>query len=397
MEVSVRPIVEEGQVRISKRGTARVRNGHLWVYRSDILEVNETGPGAIVAVRDEHNTVLGKAFYSAQSQIALRFLARGNTRIDESFLRKRFENADELRTRLGVDPLASRRIYSEADFLPGLIVDRYGDYLVVQSLTQGIERLEPIFISILQERYLPRSIIFRNDSKVRELENLPVERRWSGEEPPPSVVIDEDGKQVEIPLVSGQKTGGYLDQRENHRAARRYGRGHALDGFCYGGGFALQLSDVCDTVEAVDLSAAAVELARSNAARNSLNNVSVVEGNVFDFLRECSAAGRHFDTIVLDPPAFARNKETLEGAYRGYKEINNRAMRLLKDGGVLITCSCSYHMSEGLFAEMLAEAARDAGCWLRVLERRFQSPDHPVLMAVPETLYLKCFILEVRY
>jgi 23S rRNA (cytosine1962-C5)-methyltransferase len=393
----VRPIVEEGQVRISKRGTARVRSGHLWVYRSDILEVNETGPGAIVAVRDEHNTILGKAFYSAQSQIALRFLARGNTRIDESFLRRRFENADELRTRLGVDPLASRRIYSEADFLPGLIVDRYGDYLVVQSLTQGIERLEPLFISILQDRYRPRSIIFRNDSKVRELENLPVERRWIGEEPPPSVVIDEDGKQVEIPLVSGQKTGSYLDQRENHRAARRYGRGHALDGFCYGGGFALQLSDVCDTVEAVDLSAAAVQLARSNAARNSLNNVSVVEGNVFDFLRECSAAGRHFDTIVLDPPAFARNKETLEGAYRGYKEINNRAMRLLKDGGVLITCSCSYHMSEGLFAEMLAEAARDAGCWLRVLERRLQSADHPVLMAVPETLYLKCFILEVRY
>jgi len=170
-----------------------------------------------------------------------------------------------------------------------------------------------------------------------------------------------------------------------------------MDGFCYGGGFALQLSDVCDTVEAVDLSAAAVELARSNAARNGLNNVSVVEGNVFDFLRECSAAGRHFDTIVLDPPAFARNKETLEGAYRGYKEINNRALRLLKDGGVLITCSCSYHMSEGLFAEMLAEAARDAGCWLRVLERRLQSADHPVLMAVPETLYLKCFILEVRY
>jgi 23S rRNA (cytosine1962-C5)-methyltransferase len=397
MEVSLKPIVEEGQVRIGKRGAARVRGGHLWVYRSDILEVKDAPAGAIVSVRDEHNTILGKAFYSAQSQIALRFLTRGNTRVDESFFQKRFQDADELRTRLGVDPQVSRRIYSEADFLPGLIVDRYGDYLVVQSLTQGTERLEPTFTSILQDRYRPRSIVFRNDSKVRELENLPVIQRWIGEEPPPSVVIEEDGKQLEIPLVTGQKTGSYLDQRDNHRAARRYARGRALDGFCYGGGFALQLADVCDTVEAVDLSAAAVQLARSNASRNGLKNVSVLEGNVFDFLRERSAAGEHFDTIVLDPPAFARNKETLEGAYRGYKEINNRAMRLLNDGGILITCSCSYHMSEALFAEMLAEAARDAGCWLRVLERRLQSADHPVLMAVPETLYLKCFVLQIRY
>jgi len=397
MEVSLKPIVEEGQVRIGKRGAARVRGGHLWVYRSDILEVKDAPAGAIVSVRDEHNTILGKAFYSAQSQIALRFLTRGNTRVDESFFQKRFQDADELRTRLGVDPQVSRRIYSEADFLPGLVVDRYGDYLVVQSLTQGTERLEPTFTSILQDRYRPRSIVFRNDSKVRELENLPVIQRWIGEEPPPSVVIEEDGKQLEIPLVTGQKTGSYLDQRDNHRAARRYARGRALDGFCYGGGFALQLADVCDTVEAVDLSAAAVQLARSNASRNGLKNVSVLEGNVFDFLRERSAAGEHFDTIVLDPPAFARNKETLEGAYRGYKEINNRAMRLLNDGGILITCSCSYHMSEALFAEMLAEAARDAGCWLRVLERRLQSADHPVLMAVPETLYLKCFVLQIRY
>jgi 23S rRNA (cytosine1962-C5)-methyltransferase len=397
MEVSVGPIAEEGQVRIGKRGTARVRSGHLWVYRSDILQVKDAPPGAIVSVRDEHSTVLGKALYSTQSQIALRLLVRGNTRIDESFFRKRFEDADQLRARLGVDPHVSRRIYSEADFLPGLIVDRYGDYLVVQSLTQGAERLESIFTSILQQRYRPRCIVFRNDSKVRELENLPVEQHWVGEEPPPSVVIDEDGKDLEIPLVSGQKTGSYLDQRDNHRAARRHGRGRALDGFCYGGGFAIQLSDVCERVEAVDLSAAAVQLARANAARNGLKNISVTEGNVFDFLRERSAAGEQFDTIVLDPPAFARNKETLEAAYRGYKEINNRAMRLLKDGGVLITCSCSYHMSEALFAEMLAEAARDAGCWLRVLERRLQSSDHPVLMAVPETLYLKCFILEIRY
>lgn len=391
------PVSEEGHVRIRRRGVARVRSGHLWVYRSDIVDVKDVPAGAITSVRDEHNAVVGKALYSTQSQIALRFLSREDRAIDEPFFRKRFEDADALRLRLGVDPHVSRRIYSEADFLPGLIVDRYGDYLVVQSLTQAADRLEPLFTSILQERYQPRSIIFRNDSKVRELEGLPLQQTWTGEEPPITVVVDEGGKHVEIPLTTGQKTGSYLDQRDNHAAARRYARGQALDGFCYGGGFALQLAAGCDHIDAVDLSPTAIQLARTNAERNGVRNITCIEANVFDFLREQSAKEIRYDTIVLDPPAFARNKESLEGALRGYKEINNRAMRLLKDRGVLITCSCSYHVSEGLFAEMLAEAARDAGCWLRVLERRIQSADHPVLMTVPETLYLKCFILEIRY
>lgn len=389
--------VQAGQVRIRKRGVARVRGGHLWVYRSDILDVKDAAPGSIVAVRDERDVVVGKAFYSSQSQIALRFLARGDAQIDEGFFRRRFDEADALRTRLDVDPNLSRRIYSEGDLLPGLIVDRYGEYLVVQSLTQAADRLQPLFESILQERYRPRSIVFRNDSKVRELEGLPLVQTWSGEEPPETVVVNEDGKQMEIALATGQKTGGYLDQRDNHRAARRYAHGRALDGFCYGGGFALHLADVCDSVEAVDSSPAAVRLVANNAARNGLQNVQGVEANVFDLLRERFSQSERYDTIVLDPPAFARNKDSLEGALRGYKEINNRAMRLLKDGGILVTCTCSHHVSEGLFAEMLAEAARDAGCWLRVLERRIQSADHPVLMAVPETLYLKCFVLEIRY
>jgi 23S rRNA (cytosine1962-C5)-methyltransferase len=386
-----------GQVRIRKRGAARVRNGHLWVYRSDVIEVKDAEPGAVVTVRDERETIVGQAFYSSQSQIALRFLTRGDVLIDDNFFRRRFDQADALRSRLGVDPRLSRRIHSEGDLLPGLVVDRYGDYLVVQSLTQAADRLQPLFTSILQERYSPRSILFRNDNKVRELEGLPVVQTWSGEEPPASVVVDEDGKQMEVPLATGQKTGSYLDQRDNHRAARRYAHGRALDGFCYGGGFALQLADVCDSVEAVDSSASAVELAKNNAARNALQNIQCVEANVFDLLRERSSSGERYDTIVLDPPAFARNKGSLEGALRGYKEINNRAMRLLKDAGVLITCTCSHHVSEGIFAEMLAEAARDAGCWLRVLERRVQSADHPILMAVPETMYLKCFILEITY
>ena len=206
--------------------------------------------------------------------------------VDDAFFRRRFEDADDLRLRCGVDPLVSRRIYSEADFLPGLIVDRYGEYLVVQSLTQAADRLQPLYTAILQDRYQPRSIVFRNDSKVRELEGLPLVQSWIGEEPPQSVIVDEDGKLVEIPLSAGQKTGSYLDQRENHRAARRYARGLALDCFCYGGGFALQLAEVCDRVDAVDLSSAAVQLARSNAARNGLQNIICKEANVFDFLRE---------------------------------------------------------------------------------------------------------------
>jgi 23S rRNA (cytosine1962-C5)-methyltransferase len=385
------------EVRIGKRGAARIRNGHVWVYRSDVLDAKDAAPGSIVSVRDERDVVVGQAFYSSQSKIALRFLCRGDAQIDEGFFRRRFEEADSLRSRLGVDPLLSRRIHSEGDFLPGLVVDRYGEYLVVQSLTQAADRLQPLFASILQERYHPRSIIFRNDTKVRELEGLALAQSWSGEEPPETVVVDEDGKQMEIALTTGQKTGGYLDQRDNHRAARRYAHGRALDGFCYGGGFALHLADVCDSVEAVDSSPAAVRLTQANASRNGAQNVRCIEANVFDLLRERSSQGERYDTIVLDPPAFARNRDSLEGALRGYKEINNRAMRLLKDGGILVTCTCSHHVSEGLFAEMLAEAARDAGCWLRVLERRIQSADHPVLMAVPETLYLKCFILEITH
>jgi 23S rRNA (cytosine1962-C5)-methyltransferase len=229
------------------------------------------------------------------------------------------------------------------------------------------------------------------------LEGLELKQEVVGEAIPDLLVVNEDGKDLAISLTAGQKTGSYLDQRDNHRAARRFAYGKALDAFSYAGGFAVQIADVCESVEAVDISGAVVDLARSNAERNGLKNIDCIEANVFDFLRERHREGQRYDTIILDPPAFARNKESLEGALRGYKEINNRAMRLLRSGGILITCSCSHHVSEGIFAEMLAEAARDAGCWARVLERRSQSADHPILLAMPETLYLKCFILQMIY
>lgn len=373
----------------------RIRRGHLWVYRSDILNKEDAMPGSVVALRDERGKVYGKAFYSSKSQIALRLLTRNDVEIDDAFFRERFNQADQLRERLGVDLMLSRRIYSEGDLMPGLIVDRYNDCIVVQSLIQATDAIQPLVTRLLEERYHPRTILFRNDSRVRELEGLELKKEVMGEPLPDTLIVNEDGKEIALSLASGQKTGSYLDQRDNHRAARRYARGRALDAFCYAGGFALQIAEKCEQVDAVDISAGAVELARANAERNGLGNIECIEANAFDFLRERHQQGQRYDTIILDPPAFAKNKESVEPALRGYKEINNRAMRLLRPGGMLVTCSCSHHVGEGDFAEMLAGAAKDAGCLARVVERRVQAPDHPILLSVPETLYLKCFILQV--
>ena len=389
--------METGQVVIRKRGSDRIRRGHLWVYRSDVSDSRQAQPGDIVTVLDQWGGVVGKAFFSSKSQIALRFLSRGDVTVNQEFFRKRFAAADLLRERSGVNPLLGRRIYSEGDLLPGLIVDRYNDRFVVQSLIQGTDRLQPLFTEILTERYHPRSILFKNDSKVRELEGLKLKQEVVGEPIPEVLIANENGKDIAIVLAAGQKTGAYLDQAENRQAARRYASGRALDAFSYAGAFAIQISDRCDRVEAVDSSAVAVELARTNAQRNGLANIECIEANAFDYLREQHKENVRYDMIILDPPAFAKNKDNLEAALRGYKEINNRSMRLLKPGGILMTCSCSYHVSEALFAEMLADAANDAGCWIRVLERRIQAADHPVLLTVPETLYLKCFILQILY
>ena len=390
-------MLENGEVRITKRGVDRVRRGHVWVYRSDIKNADAIEPGSVVRVRDERERIVGKAFYSSKSQIALRFLCRDDAKVDAEFFRRKLAAADTYRAKIGVDPNLSRRVFSEGDLLPGLIVDRYGEYLVIQSLIQSTDRLQPLLKDLLMERYRPKSIVVRNDNRVRELEGLELRQEIIGEPVPDPITIVEDGKVINVSLTAGQKTGSYLDQRENHRIAGRLAFGRALDAFCYAGGFALQMSAACKTVEAVDMSASAVELTRTNAAQNGLTNVECIEENVFDFLRRRFSEGARYDTIVLDPPAFAKNKESLAGALRGYKEVNNRAMRLLRPGGILITCSCSHHMTEPLFAEMLAEAANDAGCWLRVVDRRTQAPDHPILMSVPETLYLKCFVLQVLY
>jgi 23S rRNA (cytosine1962-C5)-methyltransferase len=287
-------------------------------------------------------------------------------------------------------------VHGEGDLLPGLVVDRYGDYLVLQTLDQAMDAAKAEIISCLEEIFQPRGIVTRNDVAVRQKENLPLESAVVSGEVPESVEIRMNGLTLRADLLRGQKTGIFLDQRENYRAAAGYGRGgRALDCFTSTGGFALHLAGQCESVEAVDSSAAALAMAHANAGANGIGNVEFQEADVFDLLAGYSSARRQFSMVVLDPPAFAKSRRAIEGAANGYKEINLRAMRLLGRGGILVSCSCSHHMSEAMLLEVVAEAALDANRTLRVLERRTQAQDHPILLTVPETLYLKCLILEV--
>jgi len=375
-------------MKISRRAAERLQAGHVWVYASDV-ESPPAEPGAEVAVEDAKGRFLGTALYSSSSQIALRLFSRERVKIDRAFLRGRISAA--IARRRIENSEAWRAVFSEADLLPGLIVDRYGPWLVVQSLTQGIDRLERDILPVLDELLAPRGIVLRNDGAVRAKESLPREVRVVGDVPE-TASIQMNGFSWTADLRHGQKTGLFLDQRENYAAVARYARGRALDCFTSTGGFALHLARVCGSVEGVDASASAIARATENAAANGIGNARFREANVFDAL---AGAGRRYDTIVLDPPAFAKSRAHLDKALAGYKEINLKALRMLGSGGVLATCSCSQHVSEATFLDTVAAAARDAGKTLRVLERRVQASDHPVLISIPETLYLKCVILEV--
>lgn len=381
------------QVVVSNRGADRLRAGHPWVYLSDVRSA-EAGPGAVVRVADERGNFLGQAFYSNKSQIAIRLLTRQDVPIDRAFFTERIRRAAEYRRRVVHDTDAFRVVYSEADLLPSLIVDRYGDYFSIQTLSQATDRLKSEFIDILREEFSPKGIFERNDPKVRLLEGL--EQRvgavWG--EVPEEVEAQENGVRFLYDLRGGQKTGSFLDQRENHAAARKYASGKALDCFSYQGGFALTIAGACRHVEAVDMSAEAVAISRRNQDLNGIKNVNFREGNAFDSLKEYDEAKRKFDLVILDPPAFAKSRDSIAAAERGYKEINLRALKILQPGGFLVTCSCSYHVSEALFLQILAEAAMDARRLVTVCERRTQGQDHPILLTMPETMYLKCVIIR---
>ncbi len=384
----------EGSVIISPRGVERIRLGHLWVYRSDV-RTTQAEPGSVVRLTDERGRFQGRAFYSDKSQIAVRLLTREDRPVDRAFFTERIQQAIAYRARVVENSDAFRVVYSEADLLPSLIVDRYGDYLAVQTLSQGSERHKSLLVEILIELLSPKGIIERNDPKVRLLEGLEQKVGVLHGEVPSEICVKENGVAFAYDLAKGQKTGSFLDQRENHWAARRYASGDVLDCFSYQGGFALTVADRCEHVEVVDMAPAAIEAARKNRDLNGTSNVYFREGNTFDVLKEYDEAGRRFQMIILDPPAFAKNRDSLPAAHRGYKEINLRALKLLQPGGYLITCSCSYHVNEPLFLQIVAEAANDAKRNVTVVERRTQAQDHPILLTMPETHYLKCMIIRV--
>ena len=378
---------------VNRRAEERVRLGHLWIYRSDVVTA-EAEPGDTVRVVGARGRPLGRALYSSRSEIALRMLTRGDAAADRDLWRDRIRQAVAYRHTLGIDATAYRLIHGEGDLMPSLIVDHYGEYLVVQTLSQGTDRLLPEIAELLAEAVKPAGILARNDPRVRALEGLEQRVGVVHGSVPERIAVRDGQVEYLVDPWKGQKTGLFLDQRENRTAAARYARGRLLDAFSYNGGFALAMAPSCERVLAVDISEEAVAHIRENATRNGQANIEARAMNVFDELRELERVGERFDTIVLDPPAFAKSRGALARALSGYKEINLRALKILAPGGFLVTCTCSYHVSEADFAEVLASAAIDAHADMVVVEKRMQSRDHPVLMTMPETYYLKCFIMR---
>lgn len=391
------PRVPMQTVQINRKGANRVRSGHPWVFSSDIENRGDAQAGDAVRVVDPRHETLGTAHYSSTSQITLRMLSKRVEEPGEEFFAARFAQAAALRQMVVHDSDAYRLIHSEGDLLPGLIVDKYGPYFVLQTLSQGMDRELATFVRILTRDFGAQGIVARNDAAVRAHESLAVEKKVLYGEVPERVAMRMNGLTMHADLLHGQKTGVFLDQRENYPAVAQYAKpgGRALDCFTSTGGFALHLARVSAQVEGVDSSALALEVAAGNAKANGLDNIEWKQADVFEILSAYSKMRTSFDTIVLDPPAFAKSRSAVQGALRGYKDINLRALRLLGPGGVLVTCSCSHHVSEADLLSVAAEASLDAGRTLRVLDRRIQSQDHPVLLTVPETLYLKCLILQV--
>lgn len=378
---------------IGRRGEDRARNGHPWIYRSDVEEV-DAAAGDLVQVMTARGRPLGHALFSSDSEITLRMISHGAAAPAAAFVRERLAAAIGFRESLTLDATAYRLVHGEADRLPSLIVDRYGDYLVVQALSQGIDRRLPEITATLVELVRPKGVLARNDPRVRLLEGLEQRVEVLHGDVPERIEVREGAVTYQVDAWRGQKTGLFLDQRENREAALRYAHGRMLDAFSYNGGFALALAPRCDSVLAVDISEDAVARIRENVTRNGLSNVEARAMNVFDELRELERTGARFDTIVLDPPAFAKNKAAVRKALSGYKEINLRALKILNSGGFLVTCSCSYNVSEAMFVDVVSAAAADAGVEVSLVEKRAQARDHPILLNVPETYYLKCLILR---
>ncbi len=385
-------------VHLRRRGQLRVLRGHPWIYQADVEQTEGVlEKGCLVDVFGTGRRFLGRGYINPDSQILVRLLSRDAEPIDAAFIRKRIAAALSYRERLAIPSNAIRMVYAEADALPGLILDCYGDIGVVQILTAGMERLRGVLLPVIQELLHPYGIFLRNDVPSRLLEGLPLEKEFVEAHFDPVVSIREDEISFQVNIAAGQKTGFFLDQRENRLALRPWAaHRHVLDCFCYTGAFALHAAKAgAHRVEGIDNSEEAIAVATANATRNHLSDRCTFRcGNAFDELRQLQGTGRRFDLIILDPPAFTKSKAAVAAALRGYKEINLRAMKLLSPGGILVTSSCSYHLSEATFVKMLEDAAADARVQCRTLAVRTQAADHPVLLSVPETKYLKCVFLE---
>lgn len=380
---------------LNASGVKRWKTGHPWIYRAGIEVVEEeTGREAVARVLTPTRRDLGWAMLSRESQITLRRLDTQDPP-DRAYLRGRIAAAVETRRARLPGRDAYRAVFGESDGLPGLVVDRYGEHLVAQFLTWGMDALRNEVVALLQEVLAPKSILGRNDTPVRRHEGLPLIVTELAGSVPETAVYHEGDLEFTADPRHGQKTGAFLDQVDNHLRAGSLARGRVLDLFTYAGGFALAAARNAAQVTAVDTSAGTLALAARHAAANRIDSVLFQEANVFDYLRDRDRAGDRFDVVILDPPAFAKSKSDLPGALRGYKEINLRAMKILDRGGILVTCSCSYHMSPALLMEVLERAAADARRPFRVVERRGAGPDHPVRLGFPESEYLKCVVLEV--
>ncbi len=375
----------------------RLAGGHLWIYEGEIRSIDgRVEPGDVVDVRAADRSFIGRGYVNPRSTIAVRLLTHQRETIDEAFFRRRLEDAMVLRRRLVGAATAYRVVYSEGDGLPGLIVDRYGDVLVMQTLTLGMARQEGLIVRRLQEMLQPTAIYARNDAPVRRREGLPLEARFASGEAPLVQDIEEHGIRFRVDVATGQKTGFFLDQRENRAAAAAYARGDVLDVFCYTGGFAMHAARAGARVTGIDISPEAVAAASTHARLNGLESRCTFQtANAFDALRAMARQAPRFDLVVLDPPAFAPSRSDVSKAAAGYKEINLRAIKVMRPGGILVSCSCSYHIDEGLLIDIVAQAAHDARRRLRLLEARTQARDHPIHPGMPETRYLKCLILEV--
>ena len=378
---------------VTARGASRWRGGHPWIYRSDVRTPPDAPAGAVQVV-EANGRPLGMALWSPSSQISLRMLTRDARAIDASFWAERIGAAASLRDALAPDADAYRVVHAEADGLPSLIVDRYGDYLSVQLLSAGLETFRPEILAALVERLSPAGIVARNDVPVRAHEELPREIEIVHGDVPPIAEVREGRVRYLVELREGQKTGAFLDQRENRRLAASVARGRALDCFSYHGSFAMHLATGAREVAAIDSSGPALARGQENARLNGFDNVQAIEANAFDYLRAGDDAGDRWDVIVVDPPAFAKDKRSLDAALRGYKELNLRAMRMLEPGGHLLTFSCSYHVSDESFAAMLSSAASDSGRPMRLVQRLGQAPDHPAVLQIPESSYLKGALLQ---